>query len=63
MFIFFMIVMLLAVIAILFWQLEKTLDRLVDAEREARFYKERYENFRTDMLYMNHFNPSKEKGD
>lgn len=63
MFTFFMIVILLAVIAILFWQLEKTLDRLADAEREARIYKERYESYRTDMLYMNHFNPSRKKGD
>lgn len=63
MFIFFMIVTLLAIIGILFWQLEKTLDRLVDAERDARFYKERYESFRTDMLYMDYFNPSKKKGE
>ena len=59
MFIFFMIVILLAIIAILFWQLEKTLDRLCDAEREARFYKERYDCFHNNMLYMNPW----EKGD
>ena len=63
MFVFFMIVIFLVIIGILFWQLEKTLDRLVDAEREARFYKERYESFRTDMLYTKYFDPSRGKGE
>lgn len=56
MFIFFMIVMLLVVIAILFWQLEKTLDRLVDVERDARFYKRRYEDVRNELWRLDSYN-------
>lgn len=63
MFIFFIIVMLLVIIVILSWQLEKTLARLANVERDVKFYKERYESLHTDMLYMNYFNPSKEKGE
>ena len=56
MFIFFMIVMLLAVIAILFWQLEKTLGRLADVERDARFYKRRYEDVRNELWCLDSYN-------
>lgn len=60
MFIFFMIVTLLAIIGILFWQLEKTLDRLTETEIEAKFYKRRYEDVRNELWCLDF---SREKGE
>lgn len=60
MFVFFMIVILLVIIAILLWQLEKTLDRLTEAEIEAKFYKRRYEDVRNELWCLDF---SREKGE
>ena len=56
MFIFFMIVILLVIIGILFWQLENAIDRLYDVEREARFYKRRYEDIRSELWCLDSYN-------
>ena len=60
MFVFFMIVILFVIIGILFWQLENAIHRINEAEREARIYKERYEDVRNKLWCLDF---SREKGE
>ena len=56
MFVFFTIVTLLVIIGILLWQLENAACRINDAETDARFYKRRYEDIRSELWCLDSYN-------